>query len=99
MTVVGVGEEEDGFLKVCHLIVHLMGFDMRLELSEVVHSTLAVGGGDNICWVLANVLCDFSPSSLDGLDGVGEGAVHVKEDSVDEDLLRRHSCCERVSSG
>ena len=75
MAVVGVGEVEDGGLEGLDLGVHLVRLDVRLELGEVVDRALAVGGGDNVLRVLANVLCDLAPSSLDGGDRVGEGTV------------------------
>ena len=75
MLVVGVGEVEDGLLEGLHLGVHLVRLDVRLELGEVVDRALAVGGGDNVLGVLADVLCDLAPCSLDGGDRVGEGTV------------------------
>ncbi len=75
MFVVGVGEEEDGLLERLHLGVHLVLFDVRLELGEVVHGALAVGGSDEVRGILPNVQRDLAPRGLDGSDGVGQRTV------------------------
>lgn len=79
MTVVGIGEEEDGLFKVGDLVVHLVRFDMRLELGKVVDSALSVGGGDDMVGVLPDVLCDFAPGSFYSLDRVSECAVLIND--------------------
>lgn len=48
---------------------------MGLELSEVVYSAFAVGGGDNVGWVETEIGGDFAPGSLYGGDGVCKGTV------------------------
>ena len=78
MLSVGVGEEENGLLERLHLGVHLVRRDVRLEVGEVVDGALAVGCGDDVGGVLADVEGDFCPCCLDGCDGVGQGAVLVK---------------------
>ena len=59
-----VGEEEDGFFKFGDFIIHLVLLDVRLEVRQVVDSTLAMGSCDDISRILAYVLCDFAPSSF-----------------------------------
>ena len=72
---VGVGEEEDRLFERLDLGIHLVRLDVRLELGEVVHGALAVGGSDDVRRVLAQVLCDLAPRRFDCGDGVGQGAV------------------------
>ena len=88
MEVVRVGEVEDRLLELADLVVHLVLLDVGLELGEVVHSALSVGGGDHVCWVLPDVLCDLAPCCLDGCDGVGEGTVLEKESAVSNLVLQ-----------
>jgi len=75
MEVVCISKVEDGFFEFLDLVVHLVRLDMRLELGEVVDSAFAVGGGNDIGRVLADVLCDFAPGSLDSLDRVCKSTV------------------------
>ena len=79
---VGVGEEEDRLLERLHLRVHLVCGNVGLEVGEVVDGTLAVGRGDDMGGVLADVEGDFGPCCLDGCDGVGQGAVLVNAFSL-----------------
>ena len=72
---IGVGEEEDRLFERLDLGIHLVRLDVRLELGEVVHGALAVGGSDDVRRVLAQVLCDLAPRSFYGSDGVGQGPV------------------------
>ena len=59
-----IGEEEDRFFKLGDFIIHLLLLDVRLEMGQVVDSTLAMGSCDNVSRILAYLLCDFSPSSF-----------------------------------
>ena len=70
MEVVSVGEVKNGFLECLNFTLHLVGLDVRLELRKVIDCALAVGGGNNICGILANVFGNFAPGSFDGSDGV-----------------------------
>lgn len=56
-----------------------MSLNVRLELGEVVDSTLAVSSSNDICWVLPNVSGNFAPGCLDGCDGVSESTILVRE--------------------
>lgn len=49
--------------------------DLGAEVFEVVDGAFAVGCGDDVCAVEAEVVGDFAPGGFDGGDGVGEGAV------------------------
>ena len=88
MKVVRVGEVENGLLECLHLVVHLVLLDVGLELCQVVDGALAVGSSDNVGGVLANVLCDLAPCSLDRCDRVGEGTVLEKESAVSNLVLQ-----------
>ena len=59
-----VGKEEDGFFKLGDFIIHLVFLDVRLEMRQVVDSTLAMGSCDDESRILAYILCDFGPSSF-----------------------------------
>ena len=72
---VRIGKEEDRLFESLYLGIHLVCLDVRLELGEVVDGALAVGGGNHVCPVLADVLGDLAPCCLNGGDRVGEGAV------------------------
>ena len=72
---VRIGEVENGLLKCFDLVIHLVSFDMRLELREVVDGALAVGGSDHVGGVLPDVGGNFAPSGLDSGDGVGESTI------------------------
>jgi hypothetical protein len=72
---VGIGKIKDRLFERGHLVVHLVWLDMRLELSEVIDSALAVGCGNHIGWVLADISSDLAPGCFDSCDRVGEGTI------------------------
>lgn len=72
---VRVGEEKNGFLERLYLGIHFMYFNVRLELSEVVHGAFAVSGSDDIRRVPPNVQRDLAPSRFNSSDGVGQGTI------------------------
>jgi hypothetical protein len=59
-----VGEEEDGFFKSSNFIVHLMVFYVWFEMGQVVDSTFAMSRCNDVSRILADILCDFCPSSF-----------------------------------
>lgn len=75
MEVMRVGEVKDGLLEPLDLAFDLVIPEVRLKLREVVHSALAMGGGNNVVGVLPNVSGDLGPGSLDGGNRVGQSAV------------------------
>lgn len=66
---------EDGLLERLHFAVHLVRRDVWLELREVVDGALAVRRGDDVGGVLADILGDLAPCSLDGGDGISQRAI------------------------
>lgn len=46
-----------------------------LELREIVDSPLAMGSGDDMFGVVAQIERDFAPGGLYGLDRVGKSAI------------------------
>lgn len=79
--VIGVGEVENALLECLDLVVHLVRLDVRFEHGEVIDSTLAVSGSNNILGVLADVFGDFTPGSFDCRDGVCQCAILSPEES------------------
>ena len=67
-----------------------LSLDVGLEMRKVVDSTLAVGSCNNVFGVLANILGDLSPSSLNGCNGVGEGAVLFADDDISTGSDKTH---------
>jgi hypothetical protein len=65
MEIVRIGKVKDGVLERGHLVVHLVGFDVRFEFGEVVDGAFSMRGCDNIRGVLPDVAGDFAPGGFD----------------------------------
>lgn len=66
-----ISEVENRLLELRNLAIHLVIFDLRTVLLEVIDGTLAMSGSDNGLGVEAEISGDLAPCCLDGCDGVG----------------------------
>lgn len=77
MHCIGIGVKEDCLFESIYLSFDLMSLQMRFELSEVVDSTLAMRGGNDIGRILPDISRNFTPSRFDSSNGISKCAVLV----------------------
>ena len=73
--VISISEEQDRLFEFGNFSVHLVRFQVWLEVREVVDGAFTVCRGNDMLRVLPDFIGNLMPRSFDGRDGVGKSAV------------------------